>query len=82
MDANNFMDYFNDILNNYHPRTFAHELVVRRTEFENHLNEMWAIYINGNPAQIVEYNKQVESIKRSGGKVLRNSAGIHKIVIN
>lgn len=81
MDANDFMNYFNGILGSQGAFDERRELTVRRTEYEKHLNEMWAIYIKGNPAQIVEYNKQVESIKRSGGKVLRNSAGLHKIVI-
>lgn len=81
MDTSYF-DYLNELFGSQGVFDGKRELTVRRTEYENHLNEMWAIYIKGNPAQIVEYNKQVESIKRSGGKVLRNSAGIHKIVIN
>ena len=40
---------------------------------------MWDIY-HRNPAQIVEYNKQLNSIKETGCKVLRNSAGKHKII--
>ena len=42
---------------------------------------MWDIYRKGNPQQIVEYNKGVAQIKECGLKVLRNSAGKHKIVL-
>ena len=41
---------------------------------------MWANYSKGCFEQIVEYNKQVNDIKSSGFKVLRNSKGLHKIV--
>lgn len=57
------------------------EIMVRKKEFEDHLNSMWAIYSNGNPAQIIDYNMQVNSIKDSGLKVMRNSEGLHKIVL-
>lgn len=57
------------------------EIMLRKKEFEDHLNDMWAIYSKGNPAQIVEYNKQVNSIKDAGLKVMRNSDGMHKIVL-
>lgn len=56
------------------------EIMSRRAEFEKNLDDMWAIYSKGNPAQIIEYNKAVQSIKDAGLIVLRNSAGIHKIV--
>ena len=80
MDTSYF-DYLNELFWSQIASNGRRELTIRRAEYENHLNEMWAIYMKGNPAQIVEYNKQVESIKRSGGKVLRNSAWLHKIVI-
>lgn len=56
------------------------EIMSNRAEFENNLDNMWAIYSKGNIAQIVEYNKAVQNIKDAGLFVLRNSAGIHKIV--
>lgn len=57
------------------------EIMSRREEFENTLDEMWRIYTSGNPRQIVEYQKQIGNIKSCGLKVLRNSAGKHKIVM-
>lgn len=56
------------------------EISLRKPEFEKNLDEMWAIYMRGNPAQIVEYNKGVDRIKKAGFKVLRNPAGKHKII--
>lgn len=58
------------------------DIALRKNKFENLLNEMWSIYVRGNSAQIVEYNKQIAAIKRYGYKVLRNSIGIHKLVLN
>lgn len=58
------------------------DIALRKSEFENTLNEMWDIYSRGNPAQIVEYNKQIAEIKRYGYKVLRNSIGLHKLILN
>lgn len=55
------------------------EIALRKGEFEKHLDDMWAIY-QRNPAQIVEYNKQLNSIKEAGCKVMRNSEGKHKII--
>lgn len=58
------------------------EIMLRKKkEFEDHLNSMWAIYSKGNPAQIIEYNKQVNLVKDAGLKVMRNSKGMHKIVL-
>ena len=57
------------------------DIALRRKEYEDHLNEMWRIYSTGNVKQIVEYNKQVEEIKSCGYKVMRNNAGIHKLVL-
>ena len=54
--------------------------MINRAEFEKHLDDMWGIYLRGNPRQLVEYEKQVNDIKSCGLKVLRNSAGRHKIV--
>ena len=57
------------------------EIALRKKEFEDNLNEMWRIYSTGSVSQIVEYNKQVEYIKQCGYKVMRNSAGNHKLVL-
>lgn len=57
------------------------EIWWQRENFEQHLDEMWRIYSTGNVRQIVEYQKQVDDIKSCGLKVLRNSAGKHKIVM-
>lgn len=56
------------------------DIALRKHEFEKTLDEMWRIYSSGNVCQIVEYQKQVDYIKSFGFKVLRNSAGKHKIV--
>lgn len=57
------------------------DIVCRRTEFEKNLDDMWNIYMMGNPAQLVEYNKEINHIKSCGLKVLRNSKGKHKIMV-
>lgn len=57
------------------------EIIFRRQEFEKHLDDMWLNYSKRCALQIVYYNKQVDGIKQSGLKVLRNSAGKHKIVV-
>lgn len=57
------------------------EITLRKKEFEKNLDDMWVIYVRGNPKQIVEYNKGVDQIKKSGLKVFRNSEGKHKIVV-
>lgn len=57
------------------------EIAARKKEFEENLDEMWRIYRRGLVSQIVEYNKQVSQIKKYGYKVLRNSTGIHKIIL-
>ena len=57
------------------------EIAARKKEFEETLNEMWRIYRRGLISQIIEYNKQVSEIKKYGYKVLRNSTGIHKIIL-
>lgn len=57
------------------------EIMFRRQEFEKTLDDMWSNYSKGMASQIIEYNKQIDSIKGCGLKVLRNSAGKHKIVV-
>lgn len=57
------------------------EIVVRKKEFEENLDNMWRIYSKGVSAQIIDYNKGVKQIKDAGLKILRNSDGLHKIII-
>lgn len=57
------------------------EIMFRRQEFEKNLDDMWANYSKGMVVQLVNYNKQLDSIKSCGLKVLRNSSGKHKIVV-
>lgn len=57
------------------------EIVLRKSEFEKNLDEMWVIYRSGNVRQVVEYQKCLEQIKSCGLKVYRNSEGKHKIAI-
>ena len=57
------------------------EIMFRRQEFEKNLDDMWANYSKGMVAQLVNYNKQLDSIKSCGLKVLRNSYGKHKIIV-
>ena len=86
------MDFFNSLFggelfsnnntNNYSDDyNYDHlEIILRKKAFEKKLNDMWEVYKKGNTKQIVEYNKQKETIKRAGFKILRNSQGIHKII--
>ena len=57
------------------------DIALRKHEFEETLNKMWKIYSQGNVQQIVAYNKQIAEIKRYGYKVMRNSAGDHKLIL-
>lgn len=57
------------------------EIMFRRKEFEKNLDDMWANYSKGMVVQLVNYNKQLDSIKSCGLKVFRNSSGKHKIVV-
>lgn len=84
MDAREFIDnYFNAYkhTSDYKDRSMM-DIMAKRSEFEKNLDDMWKIYIGGNPAQITEYNKGVRNIKEAGLKVLRNSAGKHKIIFS
>jgi len=55
------------------------EIICRKEEFEQNLDSMRAIYGKGIIRQLAEYQKGVDNIKKAGLKVLRNSAGKHKI---
>lgn len=57
------------------------EIVLRKIEFEKNLDEMWEIYNSGVTKQIINYNKGIDQIKKTGLKVFRNSVGKHKIII-
>lgn len=83
----NYNDFINDFFSAYmNTSNFKDssmmEIMGRRKEFEENLDNMWRIYMSGNTAQIIEYNNGVYQIKHCGLKVLRNSAGKHKIVSN
>lgn len=57
------------------------EIMFRRQEFEKNLDDMWLNYSRGMVVQLVNYNKQLDTIKSCGLKVLRNSSGKHKIIV-
>ena len=81
-----FEDIFGDYLNAYRNTSKYKdesmlEITLRKKEFEQNLDDMWAIYRRGNQQQIIDYQKGVDQIKESGLKVLRNSEGKHKIVV-
>lgn len=83
--ANNFENIFGDYFNAYqntskYKDSCMMEIMLKKKEFEQNLDDMWAIYARGNPHQIIEYQKGVDQIKNCGLKVLRNSQGKHKIV--
>lgn len=83
---NNFNDIFGDYFDAYKTTSkykddSKMDIMFRRKEFEQHLDYMWSNYSKGLVAQIINYNKQVAIIKDCGLKVLRNSAGKHKIVV-
>ena len=54
---------------------------LRRGEYEEHLDKMWANYRSGMMSQIVAYKDQVKYIKDAGFTVQRSkSTGKHRIV--
>ncbi len=82
----NFEDVFGDYFSAYQNTSRYKddsmlEITLRKKEFEQNLDDMWAIYKKGVVAQIVQYQKGVDQIKKTGLKVLRNSQGKHKIVV-
>lgn len=56
------------------------DIQLQKSKYEENLDAMWKNYCKGFTQQIVTYNQQVDKIKKSGFKVLRNSEGKHKIV--
>lgn len=55
------------------------EIALRKAEFEKSLNDFYAAYRKNPILYAVKYQEQLKVVKESGCKVLRNSAGIHKI---
>lgn len=57
------------------------EIMSRRQEFEQRLDDMWKIYLRGNLNQVVAYKQQIKDIKDAGLIVQRSkSTGKHRIV--
>ena len=56
-------------------------LKMKKEQYEEKPDEMWVIYLKGNPRQIVEYNKQLDYIKQYGGRIFRNEEGKHRIIV-
>lgn len=57
------------------------EIVCRRQEFEQRLDDMWRIYTSGNMQQVFAYKQQVKMIKDAGLIVQRSkSTGKHRII--
>ncbi|RHT38375.1 hypothetical protein DW790_05850 [Firmicutes bacterium AM31-12AC] len=83
---NNFDNIFADYMNSYKATSgfkdnLKMEIYLRKAEYEECLNKMYANYMHGCTLQIVAYNEQIGDIKSAGLKVLRNSSGKHKIII-
>lgn len=83
---NNFSDMLTDYMDAYKSTNgFADglkmEIYLRKAEYEECLDKMYANYMHGCTRQIISYNEQIDEIKLAGLKVLRNSSGNHKIVI-
>ena len=55
------------------------EIALRKEEFEKALNDFYEAYRSNPMLYAVKYQEQLKFVKDSGCKVLRNSAGIHKI---
>lgn len=57
------------------------DIGLRRSEYEAHLDKMWANYRAGCMGQVVAYKEQVKYIKDAGFTVQRSkSTGKHRIV--
>ena len=83
---NNFIDMLTDYMDTYkstgrYMDKLKMDIYLRKAEYEEHLDKMYANYIHGCAHQIISYNEQIGDIKSAGLKVLRNSSGKHKIVI-
>lgn len=83
---NNFSDMFADYMNAYKSTNaftdgLKMDIWLRKSDYEERLDEMYANCIHGTIRQIIDYNNQIDEIKSARLKVLRNSSGKHKIVI-
>ena len=83
---NNFADIFADYMNTYkntsgYKDKLKLDIWLRKSDYEERLDEMYTNCIHGTIRQIIDYNNQIDEIKSAGLKVLRNSSGKHKIVI-
>lgn len=83
---NNFIDMLTDYMDAYKSTgrcmdKLKMDIYLRKAEYEEHLDKMYANYMHGCVHQIISYNEQIGDIKSAGLKVLRNSSGKHKIVI-
>lgn len=77
-----FGDIFKASQNSYRAKDDTKmSIAIQKSKYEENLDAMWRNYNRGAPQQIIEYQKQIDSIKSSGCRVLRNSVGKHRIVI-
>lgn len=87
MSNSNFYNIFEDMLKVYQNSgqfkdACALEIMGSKNKYEAALDSMWDICRKGNPNQIMEYHKMVNTIKDSGLRVFRNDkTGEHKIVV-
>lgn len=79
-------DILNDMLDTY-KRTSDYrdgaimDIGLQRAKYEQHLDEMWKIYCQGNMQQVFAYKAQIKYIKEAGFTVQRSkSTGKHRIV--
>ena len=84
MQNNNCNDIFGNIFDAYNTAwnyqdSSKMEIALRKEEFEKALNDFYEAYRSNPMLYAVEYQEQLKVVKDSGCKVLRNSAGRHKI---
>ena len=84
MQNNNCNDIFGNIFDAYNTAwnyqdSSKMEIALRKEEFEKALNDFYEAYRSNPMLYSVKYQEQLKVVKDSGCKVLRNSAGKHKI---
>ncbi len=84
MQNNNWNDIFGNIFDAYNTAwnyqdSSKMEVALRKEEFEKALNDFYEAYRSNPMLYAVKYQEQLKVVKDSGCKVLRNSAGKHKI---
>ena len=84
MQNNNCNDIFGNIFDAYNTAwnyqdSSKMEIALRKEEFEKALNDFYEAYRSNPMLYSVKYQEQLKVVKDSGCKVLRNSAGRHKI---